>query len=260
MSNLAVVFQNKKVFIPFVVADDPDIETTVKSVVTLAENGADIVELGIPFSDPVADGPVIQKADLRAFKAGVRTEVVFDIVKKIREQTQVPLVFLTYLNIVFKYGYSEFCQRCQKLGVSGLVIPDLPLEEQEEIRPSADKFGIDLIPLIAPTSEGRIEKIAEHASGFIYVVSSLGVTGVRDDIAKQKLSETIQRVRKVTNVPTAIGFGIHSPEQAETLAGIADGIIIGSAVVQIISEGGTDLQDKLAEYTRSIKDAISVKI
>lgn len=258
MSNLKEVFANKKAFIPFVVADDPDIETTVANVLTLAQNGADIVELGIPFSDPVADGPVIQKADLRAFKADVNTNVVFEIVEKIRQKSSVPIVFLTYLNIPFKYDYDKFCQRCQELDIAGLVIPDAPIEEQGELKPYAEKYGVDLIPLIAPTSADRIEKIAQSATGFIYVVSSLGVTGVRDELAIQQLSETIERIKKVTDVPAAIGFGIHSPEQAGKLATIADGIIIGSAVVQIVADGG-DVQKNLGEYAQSIKDAISVK-
>lgn len=258
MNKLENVFQNNKAFIPFLVADDPDFDTTVQSILTLAKNGADIVELGIPFSDPVADGPVIQAADLRAFKADVNTNVVFDIVSKVRETSDIPLVLLTYTNIPFKYGYDKFCQKCQELDISGLVIPDLPLEEQGELRPFADQYGISLIPLIAPTSGQRVEKLAKSATGFIYVVSSLGVTGVRDDIAIQQLNDTIKRVRKVTTVPTAIGFGIHSPQQAQKLADVSDGIIIGSAVVQIIAEGGDDLQTKLAAYARSIETAIEV--
>lgn len=257
MTNLTEVFQNNKAFIPFVVADDPDFDMTVDSILTLAQNGADIVELGIPFSDPVADGPVIQAADLRAFSAGVNTETVFEIVEKVRESSSVPLVFLTYANIPFKYGYDEFCRKCQELNVSGLVIPDLPLEEQDEIKPYADEYDIALIPLIAPTSADRIEKIARNATGFIYVVSSLGVTGIRDEIAIQNLSETIDRIRQVTDVPVAIGFGIHSPEQAHTLSEVADGIIIGSAVVKIISEGGADLQKCLAQYVKRIKENLN---
>ncbi|WP_119317334.1 tryptophan synthase subunit alpha [Companilactobacillus formosensis] len=254
MTNLTEVFQNKKAFIPFVVADDPNFDTTVESILTLSKNGADIVELGIPFSDPVADGPVIQAADLRAFSAGVNTDTVFEIVEKVRESSSVPLVFLTYANIPFKYGYDKFCRRCQELYISGLVIPDLPLEEQAEIKPYADEYDIALIPLIAPTSADRIEKIARNATGFIYVVSSLGVTGIRDEIAIQNLSETIARIRQMTDVPAAIGFGIHSPEQARKLSEIADGIIIGSAVVKIISEGGIDVQNQLVQYTQSIRE------
>lgn len=259
MSNLKEIFTDKKAFIPFVVADDPDVETTVESVLTLAKNGADIVELGIPFSDPVADGPVIQKADLRAFKAGVSTEVVFEIVEKIRQESNVPIVFLTYLNIPFKYGYEKFCQRCQKLNISGLVIPDAPIEEQGELRPIAEQFGVDLIPLVAPTSGKRIEKIAQSATGFIYVVSSLGVTGVRDDLAIQQLSKTITQIKQVTDIPVAIGFGIHSPEQVEKLASITDGIIIGSAVVKIIAERG-DIQSNLAQYAQQIKKVLAVEV
>ena len=258
MTNLKEVFANKKAFIPFVVADDPNFDTTVDSIITLAENGADIVELGIPFSDPVADGPVIQDADLRAFAAGVNTDVVFDIVEKARQKTDVPIIFLTYLNIAFKYGYEAFCQKCQDLNITGLVIPDLPFEEQDELQPIATKHNIDLIPLIAPTSGDRIEKIAKRATGFIYMVSSLGVTGVRNDFSKE-LSETIDRIKKVTDVPVAIGFGIHSPEQAEKLSQISDGIIIGSAVVKLIANNSDNTQEELAEYARSIKDAITIK-
>ncbi|AKP68001.1 tryptophan synthase subunit alpha [Companilactobacillus ginsenosidimutans] len=259
MTNLKQVFENKKAFIPFVVSDDPDFQTTVDSIVTLAENGADIVELGIPFSDPVADGPVIQAADLRAFDAGVNTNVVFDIVTKAREKTDVPIIFLTYLNIAFKYGYEAFCQRCQSLNITGLVIPDLPYEESDELQPIAEKYGIDLIPLIAPTSGDRIEKIAKKATGFIYMVSSLGVTGVRNDFSKQ-LQDTIERIKKVTDVPVAIGFGIHSPEQAAELSRISDGIIIGSAVVKIIANSDGNTQKDLADYAQSIKEAISVTV
>lgn len=252
MSNLKKVFANKKAFIPFVVADDPDVDTTVVSVLTLAQNGADIVELGIPFSDPVADGPVIQKADLRAFEAGVSTKVVFEIVEKIRQSSSVPIVFLTYLNIPFKYGYDKFCQRCQELGVAGLVIPDAPIEEQGELRPFAEKYGIDLIPLIAPTSDNRIEKIAQSATGFIYVI---GAIEIRDEVAIQKLNEIIKRIKKVADVPVVI----ESSGKVAKLTTIADGIIINSAVVQIIANGG-DVQKNLSEYAQSIKDSMRIKV
>lgn len=258
MTNLKQIFSNKKAFIPFLVADDPNFDTTVESIITLAENGADIVELGIPFSDPVADGPVIQDADLRAFASGVNTDVVFDIVEKARQKTDVPIIFLTYLNIAFKYGYEKFCQKCQTLNISGLVIPDLPYEEHIELKPTANKYDIDLIPLIAPTSGDRIEKIAKTATGFIYMVSSLGVTGVREDFSAQ-LQNTIERIKQVTDVPVAIGFGIHSPKQAEELSAISDGVIIGSAVVKIIAKNTANTQQDLADYATSIKNAIAVK-
>ncbi|WP_125587670.1 tryptophan synthase subunit alpha [Companilactobacillus jidongensis] len=250
MNKLEKVFQNKKAFIPFVVADDPDFDSTVKNVLTLANNGADIIELGIPFSDPVADGPVIQKADLRAFDAGVNTNIIFDIVTKIRESTDVPLVFLTYTNVVFKYGYEKFCKRCHELNISGLVIPDLPLEEQGDLAEYTKQYDISLIQLITPTSGDRIGKIAKQAEGFIYMVSSMGVTGQREDFSK-RLATTIEEIRKYTDVPVAIGFGIHSAQQAKKLAEIADGIIIGSAVVELLNNG-----DDLAEYSNKIKAAI----
>lgn len=250
MNKLEEVFKNKKAFIPFVVADDPNFDATVKNILTLADNGADIIELGIPFSDPVADGPIIQAADLRAFDAGVNTEVVFDIVKKVRESTDIPIIFLTYTNIVYKFGYEKFCQKCYDLNISGLVIPDLPLEEQSDLEKVADEYDISLIQLIAPTSGERIAKIAAHAKGFIYMVSSMGVTGKREDFSNE-LGSTIEEIRKVTDVPIAIGFGIHSAQQAKALSEIADGIIIGSAVVEIIDAG-----KDLISYSKEISQAI----
>ncbi|WP_125760718.1 tryptophan synthase subunit alpha [Companilactobacillus hulinensis] len=250
MNKLEEVFHNKKAFIPFVVADDPNFDATVQNVLTLANNGADIIELGIPFSDPVADGPIIQAADLRAFDAGVNTEVVFDIVAKIRESTTIPIIFLTYTNIVYKYGYEEFCHKCHELDISGLVIPDLPFEEQGELKEFTEQYGISLIQLIAPTSGKRISMIASQAEGFIYMVSSMGVTGKREDFSSE-LGSTIEEIRKTTDVPIAIGFGIHSAQQARDLSELADGIIIGSAVVEIV-----DKSKDLAQYSKEISQAI----
>ncbi|ANK58813.1 tryptophan synthase subunit alpha [Loigolactobacillus backii] len=257
MSELAKVFQNKKAFIGFVVADDPDADSTVKNVVALAEGGADLVELGIPFSDPVADGPVIQEADLRAFKVGVTPDKIFEIVAAIRKETTVPLVFLTYLNIVFKYGYDKFCARCQKLGVSGLIIPDMPYEEKGDLAPIAAKYAVDLIPLVTPTSGHRIEKIVKHATGFIYVVSSMGVTGTRNTI-KTDLHQLIQQIRQYTDTPTAIGFGVHTPEQASELGAIADGVIVGSAIVKLVAQNGTNAAPALKKYAQEMKAALPV--
>ncbi|MCI2171712.1 tryptophan synthase subunit alpha [Schleiferilactobacillus perolens] len=255
MTKLKQVFTNRKAFIPFIVADDPNFATTVKNVVALAENGADIVELGIPFSDPSADGPVIQDADLRAFAAGVTPTTVFDIVAAVRKQSQVPIVFLTYVNIPFKYGYAKFCRRCQELGVLGLVIPDLPYEERDELAPIATQYDVDLIPLITPTSDRRVEKIAKAATGFIYVVSALGITGERDEFA-HNLTQLIARIRQYTDIPTAIGFGIHTPEQAAEMSQIADGAIIGSAIVDLVRQHGTDAPEYLAAYTKTIRAAM----
>ena len=253
MTNLKEVFADKKVFIPFVVADDPDVETTVQSILTLAENGADIIELGVPFSDPVADGPVIQKADLRAFAAGVNRNVVFEIVEKVRETSDVPIIFDTYLNIPFKYGYDKFCQKCQELNVAGLIIPDAPIEEQAELKPFADKYGIDLVPTVAPTSAGRIEKLAQAAEGFIYVISIFGATGVSDEMATQQLQATVQQIRAVSDVPI-----VTATEEVGKVAGLVDGILIENAVVKIIAAGG-DVQKNLKEYAVNIKNNLAIK-
>ena len=258
MSNLAAIFKNHKAFIPFVVADDPDFDTTVKNIVALAHGGADIVELGIPFSDPVADGPVIQAADLRAFAANVRTKTVFEIVAAARKETAVPIVFLTYLNIVFKYGYDAFLKRCAELKVSGLVIPDLPYESRAEIVPFAEKYGIDIIPLITPTSGHRIEKIAKSASGFIYVVSSVGITGERDEFFTG-LKTLVTEIKRYTDVPTAIGFGIHTPQQAQTMASTADGVIIGSAIVDIVAKEAQNAPAAIEQFTKAIRAAVDTQ-
>lgn len=258
MSKLREIFTDHKAFIPFIVADDPNFATTVANVLALADSGADIVELGIPFSDPSADGPVIQDADLRAFAAGVTPDVVFDIVATVRERSTVPIVFLTYVNIPFKYGYARFCQRCQELGILGLVIPDLPYEERNELASIASRYGVDLIPLITPTSAHRVQKIAEAATGFIYVVSALGITGQRDEFA-HNLTNLVAQIRQYTDVPTAIGFGIRTPAQAREMSDLADGAIIGSAIVDLVRQHGTAAPRYLAAYTREIRAAINAE-
>lgn len=255
MSKLSEIFKNHKAFIPFVVADDPDFDTTVQNIIALAKGGADIVELGIPFSDPVADGPVIQAADLRAFQANVQTETVFEIVAAARKETAVPIVLLTYLNIPFKYDYDKFLQRCADLQIQGLVIPDLPYESRDEIVPIAIGYDVDIIPLITPTSGQRIAKIAQNATGFIYVVSSVGITGERDDFY-DGLKELVTTIRQYTNVPTAIGFGVHTPKQAHIMAEIADGVIIGSALVDIVATKKQDAPNTIEAFTKKIRQAI----
>ncbi|WP_390406798.1 tryptophan synthase subunit alpha [Lacticaseibacillus jixiensis] len=255
MSKLRDVFVNHKAFIPFVTAGDPTAEQTVQEVVALAQNGADIVELGVPFSDPIADGPVIQAAGLRAFAGGITVEGVFDIVARIREQTTVPLVFLTYANIPFKYGYDAFCARCEELGVYGLVIPDLPEEEAGEILTFTQKHGLDLIPLVSPTSGPRLKKLVTYASGFIYIVSALGVTGQRASFA-QNLDDLIADLRKVTDAPLCIGFGVHTPQQAKELAQVADGVIVGSAIVQLAADAD-DPATAVGDYTKQMVAAIA---
>ncbi|MDR1252779.1 MAG: tryptophan synthase subunit alpha [Treponema sp.] len=255
MSNIAKAFQNGKVFIGFVTGGDPDIEKTKEFVLEMIRAGADLIEIGIPFSDPIAEGPVIQEANIRALSAGTTVGKLFDLVKDLRQETAVPLVFLTYLNPVFHYGYDAFFKRCGVAGLDGIIIPDLPFEEQPELRETASKYGVDLISLIAPTSEERIKEIARTASGYIYIVSSMGVTGVRGEITTD-LAAIAAALRSVTTLPAAIGFGIHTPAQAAEMAQIADGVIVGSAIVKIIAEHGAASGPHIYRYVKKMKAAV----
>lgn len=255
MSNIRNAFKNGKAFIPFITCGDPDLETTAAVVRAAVENGADLIELGIPFSDPTAEGPVIQGANIRALAGGVTTDKVFDFVRELRKDVRIPMVFMTYANVVFSYGSERFISTCRDIGIDGIILPDLPFEEKDEFQPLCDKYGIDLISLIAPTSENRIAMIAKEASGFIYIVSSLGVTGTRSEI-KTDLGAIVDVVRKNTDVPCAIGFGISTPEQAKKMAGISDGAIVGSAIIKLLEKYGKDAPAYVGEYVKSMKDAI----
>ena len=255
MSNIKKAFENGKAFIAFVTCGDPDLETTAKVVRAAVENGADLIELGIPFSDPAAEGPVIQGANLRALRGGITTDKIFAFVKELRRDVKVPMVFMTYANVVFSYGAEKFIPTCRDIGIDGLILPDLPYEEKEEFLPTCRQYDVDLISLIAPTSENRISMIAREAEGFIYIVSSLGVTGTRSEI-KTDLASIVKVVRENTKVPCAIGFGISTPEQAKRMADISDGAIVGSAIVKLIEKYGTDAPEHVAEYVKSMKDAI----
>lgn len=255
MTETAKAFENGKAFIPFITCGDPDLETTAKIVREAVANGADLIELGIPFSDPTAEGPVIQGANIRALKGGVTTDKVFDLVRELRKDVTVPMVFMTYSNVVFSYGADKFISTCKEIGINGLILPDLPYEEKEEFLPQCKKYGVDLIPLIAPTSENRIAMIAKEADGFIYLVSSLGVTGTRSEISTD-LKSIVDVIRQNTSVPCAIGFGISMPEQAKKMADIADGAIVGSAIIKIIEQYGKDAPKYVGEYVKSMKDAV----
>ena len=255
MSNIKKAFENGKAFIAFVTCGDPDLETTAKVVRAAVENGADLIELGIPFSDPAAEGPVIQGANLRALRGGITTDKIFAFVKELRRDVKVTMVFMTYANVVFSYGAEKFISTCRDIGIDGLILPDLPYEEKEEFLPTCRQYDVDLISLIAPTSENRISMIAREAEGFIYIVSSLGVTGTRSEI-KTDLASIVKVVRENTKVPCAIGFGISTPEQAKRMADISDGAIVGSAIVNLIEKYGTDAPEHVAEYVKSMKDAI----
>lgn len=255
MTETAKAFENGKAFIPFITCGDPNLETTAKIVREAVANGANLIELGIPFSDPTAEGPVIQGANIRALKGGVTTDKVFDLVRELRKDVKVPMVFMTYSNVVFSYGADKFISTCKEIGINGLILPDLPYEEKEEFLPQCKKYGVDLISLIAPTSENRIAMIAKEADGFIYLVSSLGVTGTRSEISTD-LKSIVDVIRQNTSVPCAIGFGISTPEQAKKMADIADGAIVGSAIIKIIEQYGKDAPKHVGEYVKSMKDAV----
>ena len=255
MSNIKKAFENGKAFIAFITCGDPDLETTAAAVKAAAENGADLIELGIPFSDPTAEGPVIQGANLRALNGGITTDKVFAFVRELRQEVKVPMVFMTYANVVFSYGAERFISTCQEIEIDGLILPDLPFEEKEEFQPICRKYGVDLISLIAPTSENRIAMIAKEAEGFLYIVSSLGVTGTRSEI-KTDLASIVQVVRENTDVPCAIGFGISTPEQAKKMADLSDGAIVGSAIIKLLEKYGKEAPAYIGAYVKSMKDAI----
>lgn len=255
MSKIAQAFANGKAFIPFITCGDPDLETTAKVVRAAAENGADLIELGIPFSDPTAEGPVIQGANLRALQGGVTTDKVFDLVADLRKDVTIPMVFMTYANVVYSYGAERFMQKCQAVGIDGIILPDLPFEEKEEFLDVCHAYGVDLISLIAPTSENRIAMIAEAAEGFIYLVSSLGVTGTRSEI-KTDLASIVEVIRKSTKVPCAIGFGISRPDQAKAMSAISDGAIVGSAIIKILEKHGKDAAPHVGAYVKEMKEAV----
>ncbi|HBB71692.1 MAG TPA: tryptophan synthase subunit alpha [Ruminococcus sp.] len=258
MSNIKSAFSNGKAFIPFITCGDPDLETTGKVVRAAAEAGADLIELGIPFSDPTAEGPVIQGANVRALAGGVTTDKIFDFVADLRKDVKIPFVFMTYANVVYSYDAERFMARCCENGVDGVILPDLPFEEKGEFSSVARQYGIDLISLIAPTSESRIAMIAREAEGFLYIVSSLGVTGVRSEITTN-IGEIVKVVRENSNVPCAVGFGISTPEQAAKMAGLSDGAIVGSAIIRILEKYGKDAAPYVYDYVKSMKDAVCSK-
>ena len=255
MSNIREAFKKGKAFIPFITCGDPDLDTTAAAVREMVKNGADLIELGIPFSDPTAEGPTIQAANMRALEGGVTTDKIFDMVRDIRRDVQIPMVFMTYANVVYSYGAERFIRICSEIRIDGLILPDLPFEEKEEFLPLCHQFGVDLISLIAPTSENRIAMIAREAEGFLYIVSSLGVTGTRSEITTD-LASMIRVVRENTDTPCAIGFVISTPEQAARMAGLSDGAIIGSAIIRLLEEYGKDAPDHIGDYVKNIKEGI----
>lgn len=255
MSRISQAFADQKAFIAFITCGDPDLETTARVVRSAVENGADLIELGIPFSDPTAEGPVIQGASLRALAGGTTTDGIFEMVRALRRDVQVPMVFMTYANVVFSYGSERFISACRDIGIDGMILPDLPFEEKGEFADLCTQYGVDLISLIAPSSAGRIGMIAKEAKGFLYVVSSLGVTGVRSEL-QTDVAAMMELVRANTAIPAAVGFGISTPEQAQTMGKFADGVIVGSAIVQLIAAHGKDAPKPVGDYVRSMKAAL----
>lgn len=256
MSRIAEAFAHGKAFIPFLTCGDPDLETTEAAVRAMAQAGADLIELGIPFSDPTAEGPVIQAANERALAAGTTTDQIFELVCRLRKDVSVPMVFMTYANVVFSYGTERFVSTAAEVGMDGLILPDVPFEEKEEFAPTCRKYGLDFISLIAPTSEDRIARIAREAEGFLYCVSSLGVTGVRGEITTDV--GHMVRLAKAANpeLPCAVGFGISTPEQAAAMAAVSDGAIVGSAIVKLMAEYGREAVPQVRDYVARMKGAL----
>lgn len=255
MSNVKRAFSRGKAFVPFITAGDPDLDTTYKLVLAMAEEGADLIELGIPFSDPMAEGPEIMGANERARRGGVTTEDVFALVERLRGVTDIPLAFMTYANVVFSRGTEKFISRMEKLKMDALILPDVPYEEKAEFAPVCKKHNIDFISLIAPTSDDRCVTIGREATGFLYCVSSMGVTGERARLGGE-VGNLIRRVKAVSDIPCAIGFGISGPEQAAAMAAVSDGVIVGSAIVRLIATYGRDSEPYVRKFVRSIVAAI----
>lgn len=255
MSRITEAFKNGKAFIPFITCGDPNLETTEAIIRAMAGAGADVIELGIPFSDPTAEGPVIQQANERALQNNVTTDAIFQMVRSLRKDIMVPFVFMTYANVVFSYGSEKFIATCAEIGVQGLILPDVPFEEKGDFQPLCHRYGLDFISMIAPTSESRIAMIAKEAEGFLYVVSSLGVTGTRGHLDNDA-ERIIKLARMHSNIPCAIGFGIATPEQATTMAGISDGVIVGSAIMKIIAKYGTQAAEPVAQIVKAMKNSI----
>lgn len=255
MNKILQAFKHGKAFIPFITCADPSLQVTEQLVYAMEQAGADLIELGIPFSDPTAEGPVIQEANIRALSGGVKTDHIFDLVRAIRRRTQIPMVFMTYANVVFSYGTERFIKKAAELCMDGIILPDVPYEEKQDFDQICKKYGLSFISMIAPTSKERIRMIAKEAEGFIYCVSSLGVTGIRDRIHTD-LGAMTGLVKEVTDLPCAVGFGISTPEQAAQAAEFSDGIVVGSAIVKLCGQYGEECVPYVAEYVKSMKEAL----
>jgi len=254
-NRIQMAFANGKAFIPFITGGDPDLETTEKLVREMEAAGADLIEIGIPFSDPIAEGPVIQAASERALRQGTTVDKLFDLVRKLRKIVKIPLIFMGYANSVFGYGAEKFFEKCSQTGVDGLILPDIPFEERDEFLDLSKKYQVFLISMVAPTSSQRVRTIAREAEGFLYCVSSLGVTGVREEL-NQQISGIVKQAKEVSNIPCAVGFGISTPEQARQMAEFSDGVIVGSAIVKLVEAKGRDCVPAVKTYVEEMKKAL----
>lgn len=254
MSNIKNVF-NQKTLIGFIMAGDPDLHTTKSVICAMADAGADMVELGIPFSDPIAESSIVQSANLRALKSETYLPAIFEMVKEVRKLTQISIIFHTYINPVFNYGYENFFKKCSEVNIDGIVIPDLPYEEKSEIKEYATKYGVDIISFVVPNDINRVKTIAKEASGFLYFVPSIGSTTVMEGHFSE-VTNVIDILKETTDIPVAIGFGINTVQQAEFFSEIADGIIIGNAIVKIVEKYGKEASKYVFEYVKEIKTAI----
>lgn len=253
MSNIKQAFTNGKAFIAFITCGDPDLDTTAKTIRAAVENGADLIELGIPFSDPTAEGPVIQGANIRALEGGITTDKVFDFVKELRRDVKIPLVFMTYANVVFSYGAERFMKRCSELSVDGIIIPDIPYEEKGEFSDVAKQYGIDMISSVAPNSTVRAEMIAKDAEGFISIVPGQGAS----ENLVEELAVTVEHVRKVSDIPCVVGFGISRTEKASAMGAISDGVVARTAMVKLMKKHGKDSAKYVGEFVKSMKEAVN---
>lgn len=257
MNNIQAAFENGKAFVAFITCGDPDLETTAVAIRQAVQNGADMIELGIPFSDPTAEGPVIQAANLRALDNGVTTDKIFAMVEELRKEVKIPLLFMTYANVIFSYGTEAFIAKCSDAGINGIIVPDLPYEEKNEFQPACTKYGVKLISVIAPTSANRITMIAKNAEGFIYIASSIGVVGTRQ-VVYEDLESVVRKVRQNTTLPCVIGFGIADSKQAKALAQLADGVIVGTAIVKLLTEYGKKAPKRIGAYVKLLKQSINL--
>lgn len=248
--------EGRKALITFITSGDGGYACTEEAVLEMEKNGADLIELGVPFSDPIAEGPVIQRASERSLQGGTTLAGIFDMVRRLRQKTDMPLLLMMYLNTIFRFGTDRFFSLCKECGIDGVIVPDIPFEEKDEIQGSADKYNVHNISLVTPASEDRIQMIASEATGFLYCVSSNGVTGVRSEF-ETNFAPFFEKIHKYAKVPCAVGFGISGPEAAKRMSQYCDGVIVGSAIVRLVEQyGGTDAPAQIGAFVKSLREGL----